>query len=211
MLRNDSLKPVKIVLASQSRARQAMLKSAGVNFRVIKPILDEMAMVHEMMKHFTGPEKLTPEKIAMELAKKKALVVARKNPDALVIGSDQVLVVDNRMVSKARNKTEAMAKLKMLRGKTHKLISAVAVAKGETIFWSHEEEAILTMHDFDDAFLERYIAVAGDALTQAVGAYEIEGRGSWLFSKIEGDHNTILGMPLLPLLAYLREYHEVMP
>lgn len=211
MLPGDAVKQPKIILASQSRARSEMLRGAGVNFRIIKPVLDEVALVHEMMKHFTGPEKLTPEKIATELAKKKALTVARKNPDALVVGSDQVLVLDDRMMSKARNRAEAVAKLKTLRGKTHRLISAVAVAKAETIFWSHEEEAQLTMHDFDDAFLDRYVAGAGDALTRAVGAYEIEGRGAWLFSKVEGNYNTILGMPLLPLLSYLREYHGVVP
>jgi septum formation protein len=188
-----------------------MMKNAGLNFKVIKPMLDEMAVIHSMMNHNETKEKLTPAIIAMELAKKKALAVSRKNPDALVIGSDQVLVAEGRMISKAHNKTEAKEKLKFLRGKTHSLISAVTVAKAETIFWSHQSEARLTMHDFDDAFLEAYCGVADDALTRAVGAYEIEGPGAWLFSEVKGDQFTVMGMPLLPLLGYLHEYHGVIP
>ena len=115
------------------------------------------------------------------------------------------------MMSKARTREEAKDKLRHLRGKTHRLISAVAVAKAGTIFWGYEEEASLTMNDFSDEFLESYCARAGDALTKAVGAYEIEGLGAWLFSDIRGDHFTILGMPLRPLLAYLHEYHAVNP
>jgi septum formation protein len=211
MLRSDALKNAKLILASQSKGRYNMLKSAGITFKVVKPVLDEMAMVHDMMRHNTTKEKLTPEFIALELAKKKALSVARKNPDALVIGSDQILVIDGKMMSKAKNRAEAEQKLKFLRGKTHRLISAVTVAKAETIFWSHESEAQLTMHDFNDEFLKKYCDAAGEALTHAVGAYEIEGAGVWLFSDIKGDQFTIMGMPLLPLLSYLREYHSVMP
>ena len=210
MLLSDTHRGLKIILASQSKARYAMLKNAGVNFKVVRPVVDEMAMVHELMRA-SGKEKITPEKIALDLAKKKALAVAGKNPDALVIGSDQILVVEGKMMSKARSKEEAKEKLRHLRGKTHRLISAVAVAKAGTVFWDHEEEASLTMHDFSDEFLESYCARAGDALTKAVGAYAIEGAGAWLFSDIQGDHFTILGMPLRPLLAYLHEYHAVKP
>lgn len=200
----------KIILASQSKARYAMLKNAGLHFRVVRPVLDEIAMVHDIMR-VAGKEKITPGKIAMELAKKKALAVARKNPDALVIGSDQILVLENKMMSKAKNREEAKEKLRALRGKSHTLISAVAVAKGGTVFWSREDTAELTMREFDDEFLESYCAAAGDALTKAVGAYEIEGAGAWLFSGVKGDHFTVLGMPLRPLLAYLNEYHGVKP
>jgi septum formation protein len=210
MLLNSASGGVKIILASQSKARYAMLKNAGLHFKVIRPVVDEMAMINELMRT-SGREKITPEKIAMDLAKKKALAVAGKNPDALVVGSDQILVLEGKMMSKARSKEEAKEKLRHLRGKTHRLISAVAVAKAGTVFWSHEEEASLTMNDFSDEFLENYCAHAGDALTKAVGAYEIEGLGAWLFSDIQGDHFTILGMPLRPLLAYLYEYHAVKP
>ena len=204
-MRNDAA-PAKLILASQSRARQAMLKNAGLKFRVVRPVLDEMAVAKEMLGRH-----LVPAKIAVELAKKKALTVAKKNPDALVIGSDQILVANGKMLSKARDEKEAREKLEFLKGKTHKLVSAVAVAKAGTVFWSHEDEAQLTMHDFNEEFLDAYCARAGEALTRAVGAYEIEGPGAWLFSDVRGDHFTILGMPLRPLLAYLYEYHGVTP
>jgi septum formation protein len=209
MLRND--KGAKLILASQSAARQHMLKAAGVHFKVIKPALDEMAVVQEFMRDAASGEKITPDKIAVELARKKALTVARKNPDAIVIGSDQVLVLEGRMIGKAKTRAEAAEKLRALRGKTHTLISAVAIAKGGTIFWSDHEQAQLTMRDFDDAYLEAYMEVAGEALTRAVGAYEIESTGAWLFSEIKGDQFTIQGMPLLPLLGYLNEYHGIRP
>lgn len=200
----------KIILASQSKARYAMLKNAGVHFKVVRPVLDEIAMVHEIMR-VAGTEKITPEKIAMELARKKALAVAKKNPEAIVIGSDQILVLEGKMMSKAKNKEEAKEKLRALRGKPHTLISAVAVAKSGTVFWSHEDTAELTMREFSDEFLEDYCNAAGEALTKAVGAYQIEGAGAWLFSEVKGDHFTILGMPLRPLLQYLNEYHGVKP
>ncbi len=210
MLLSNSSRNPKLVLASQSKARYAMLKNAGVNFSVIRPVLDEIAMVHDIMR-VAGTEKITPAKIAGELARKKALVVAKKNPEAIVIGSDQILVLEGKMMSKAKNKEEAKDRLRALRGKTHTLISAVAVAKGGTVFWSHEDTAELTMRDFNDEFLESYCDVAGEALTKAVGAYQIENAGAWLFSEVKGDHFTVLGMPLRPLLAYLNEYHGVKP
>ncbi len=195
-----------LILASQSKARHAMLTNAGLVFKTIHPVLDEMAVAKEMLD-----QKAAPQKIALELAKKKALTVARKNPDMLVIGSDQVLVLDGKMLGKAHSEDEARARLKLLRGRTHTLISTVAVAKAGAVFWSHEEEATLAMHDFDDAFLDLYCGKAGEALTHTVGAYEIEGAGAWLLSGAKGDYFTILGMPLLPLLAYLREYHSIGP
>ncbi|MGB4057401.1 MAG: Maf family nucleotide pyrophosphatase [Alphaproteobacteria bacterium] len=195
-----------LILASQSTARQKMLVEAGLKFTAIPAILDEMAVAKEMIS-----QNLPPQKIASELARKKALTVAGKNPDALVIGSDQILVLDGEIMSKARTIAEAKEKLKKLRGKTHKLISAVAVAKAGTVFWSEETQALLTMHDFNDEFLESYCEKAGEALTRAVGAYEIESTGAWLFSEVKGDLFTILGMPLVPLLCYLREYQGFKP
>lgn len=195
-----------LILASQSTARQKMLAEAGLKFTAIPAILDEMAVAKEMIS-----QNLPPQKIASELARKKALTVAGKNPDALVIGSDQILVLDGEIMSKARTIAEAKEKLKKLRGKTHKLISAVAVAKAGTVFWNEEAEALLTMHDFNDEFLEFYSEKAGEALTRAVGAYEIESTGAWLFSEVKGDLFTILGMPLVPLLCYLREYQGFKP
>jgi septum formation protein len=121
-----------------------------------------------------------------------------------VIGADQVLECHGKILSKAKNKKAAADKLRFLRGKTHRLISAACVAKNGKIIWQGVQHADLTMKNFNDAFLKRYIAEAGDTLTGAVGAYALEEKGIWLFKKIEGDYFTILGMPLLPLLGFLQ-------
>ncbi len=196
----------KIILASQSRARGLMLENAGVKFKAISPELDEAAFLRGL-----DDDAHAPEAAALALAKEKARIVSDKNPGALVIGGDQVLDASGRIVSKARDKSEAKEKLKSLRGKTHELHSAVAVAKDGMVIWSHVSHAKLVMHDFDNAFLEKYCAAAGDSLTRAVGGYEIEGAGAWLFSKVEGDLFTVMGLPLLPLLSYLREQHGATP
>lgn len=194
-----------IILASKSQARCLMLENAGLKFKAINPSLDEAAFLRDL------DVANAPEAAALALAKEKARIVSAENPDALVIGGDQVLAAADCIISKARDKTEAKEKLKSLRGKTHELLSAVAVAKDGTVIWSHVSQAKLAMHDFHDEFLERYCAAAGDGLTRAVGAYEIEKAGVWLFSSVEGDLFTVMGLPLLPLLSYLREQHKVMP
>lgn len=194
-----------IILASQSRARGLMLENAGLKFKAVKPELDEAAF----LRGLDGAN--APEVAALALAKEKARIVSSGNPGALVIGGDQVLAAEGRIMSKAQDTAEAKEKIKFLRGKTHELLSAVAVAKDGMVIWSHGAQARLNMHDFDDAFLEKYCAAAGEGLTRAVGGYEIEGAGAWLFSKIEGDSFTVMGLPLLPLLSYLREQHGVTP
>lgn len=190
----------KLILASASRARQSMLAQAGLSFEIHPADIDETAILRELK----GAE---PADKAHILAEKKAAYVSQQFPGALVIGSDQILEIGGDILSKASDKNAAREKLKRLRGKTHHLISAVAVCRDEKILWHHTAQARLTMHDFSDEFLENYMAAAGEGLTRAVGAYELEGAGSWLFSSIEGDYFTILGMPLLPFLNYLRENH----
>ena len=194
-----------IILASQSRARSLMLENAGLKFTALKPELDEAAFLCGLN------DADTPEKAALALAKEKARILSAENPGTLVIGGDQVLSAEGRIINKARDKTEAKEKLKSLRGKTHELLSAAAIAKDGAVIWSHVSQARLAMHDFDDAFLDQYCAAAGEGLTRAVGAYEIESAGAWLFSKVEGDLFTVMGLPLLPLLSYLRAEHGVMP
>lgn len=187
----------KLILASGSKARQSMLRGAELDFDIVPADLDEAALI----KRHEG----SPEDIAALLAREKALDVAKHDNASYTIGSDQILTLNGKIFSKAKDAHAAREKLKALRGKTHRLISAVAVARGDGILWQYTAHADLTMHDFDDAFLETYMVKAGDALTTCVGAYALEAEGAWLFEKIEGDYFTILGMPLLPLLDWLRQ------
>jgi septum formation protein len=186
-----------LILASGSKARKAMLTQAGLVFDVIPADIDEAAV----LKNLQG--KLPPEEIAAELARRKALAVASDNQETLVIGADQMLVCAGRIYSKAKTKEEARENLKNLRGRTHQLISAVCVAHGDEIMWSHTDTASLTMRGFDDDFFNDYMDAAGDALLNSVGGYELEGLGATLFERTEGDYFTILGLPLLPLLGFL--------
>jgi septum formation protein len=190
----------KLILASKSAARQAMLRGAGLRFDTRPANLDEQFFIQALQQ-----KKETVTEIAQKLAEAKALSVAEKSIAALVIGADQVLEFEGRIFSKANNTEDARATLRALRGKTHTLISAVALVQGEKVLWRHADRAHLTMHDFDDEFLDAYCAKAGKALTDCVGCYALEGAGAWLFSKVEGDYFTVLGMPLLPLLAFLRK------
>lgn len=193
-----------LVLASGSAARQGMLRQAGLNFSVLPAQIDESALLD-------GRADDPPAEKALFLAREKALNVSRENIDALVIGSDQILCLGEVIFSKATSREDALGKLKMLSGRTHRLISAVAVARNGKILWDHSDHADLTMRVLDEDSLRRYADFAGDALTSCVGAYQIEGAGAWLFSKVAGDFFTIMGMPLLPLLGYLYEEHRFGP
>ncbi len=195
-----------LILASQSLARQTMLRNAGLNFNAVPADIDEEKIVKIMRN-----KKSLPQDIALKLAYKKAQTIAKLYPEALIIGSDQILSFEDKILFKAKTLQEAREKLCSLRGKTHSLISTVSVVKAGTLLWKHTDTALLKMHNFSDKFLDLYCAKAGKALTRSVGAYELEAHGSWLFEKIEGNYFTILGLPLLPLLTYLKDYHEVHP
>ncbi|GJL86270.1 MAG: Maf-like protein [Micavibrio sp.] len=189
-----------IILASRSMARRRMLNSAGLEFKCVAADLDEGAITEKLL------EKKTPvEKIAATLAREKALHIAKGYPTSLIIGADQTLDFEHGVLSKADSLMDAREKLKILRGKTHRLVSAVCVVRGGEIMWEATDSAELTMIDFDDDYLESYIGAAGDALTHSVGAYEIENEGVKLFSDIKGDTDTILGLPLSKLLDYLTQ------
>ena len=193
--------PVKIVLASGSSARRQMLAAAGVEFAVDPALVDEAALKDGFVRHTTCA---SPVDLALHLADAKASDVSTRHPGALVIGSDQVLALGERMFSKARDMAGVRRTLLALRGQTHQLHSAVAIALDGKVIWSDADTASLTMRAFSDAFLEGYLDVAGDGLVRSVGCYEFEGRGVQLFERIEGDYFTILGMPLLPVLVELR-------
>lgn len=192
----------RLILASSSRSRAALLKAAGVAFSIEFPGVDE-ASVRASLEG-KGNE-VDPSDVALVLAQTKASVVSERNADALVIGADQVLVCEGRVYSKPEGREAARDQLIDLRGKSHSLISAVACARAGTVEWTHDAEVRLTMREFSNTFLGTYLAMAGDAVTQSVGAYQLEGPGIQLFSRIEGDYFTILGLPLLPLLGYLRD------
>lgn len=201
---------IPIVLASGSAARRGLLDAAGVAFEVAPANVDEAALRE---RYFVGEPFVSPAGAAEMLAHAKARAVSAIRPDAIVIGSDQVLSGDGDsrrsnadilLVSKANTIEKAREILVALRGRRHTLHSAVAVQGGESTSWSHVAEAHLTMRDFSDEFLENYLALEGDGILSSVGCYKIEGRGAQLFEKIEGDHSTILGMPLFPLLSELR-------
>jgi len=190
-----------IVLASGSRARREMLAAAGVHFTVQAADVDEPAIRARLMAEDPG---IAPQRIAEVLASAKAEDVSAKNPNSIIIGADQVLALGDELLSKAPSIEVARAALRRLRGVTHELHSAVSFAEGGKVSWTHVGTARLTMRDFSDSFLDDYLLRAGDRVGQSVGAYELEGLGVQLFERIDGDYFTILGLPLLSVLAELR-------
>lgn len=189
-----------IVLASTSRARRELLAAAGVAFTVQAADVDEPAVRAKL----GSGRRVEPRHVAEVLAAAKAEDVGGKRPGSLVIGADQVLALGDELLSKAPTLEAARTTLRKLRGRTHELHSAVAFAQKGKVAWAHVATARLTMRDFSDAFLDDYLKRASDSVGQSVGAYELEGLGVQLFERIEGDYFTILGLPLLPVLAELR-------
>lgn len=191
-----------VILASTSTIRRQLLSSAGIEFTVVSPAVDETMLKSQ------NPG-AAPERLASLLAAAKASAVSRLHPKAVVIGADQVLALDGKSYDKPRTMEEAAGHLSSLRGKTHHLHTAVCCARGENLLWQHCAQASLTMRSFSSDFLDGYLTQIGrDALT-SVGAYKLEGRGVQLFSAIAGDHFAILGLPLLPLLEFLRSSGEL--
>lgn len=196
--------PEKIILASSSPFRKALLANAGIAFAAVKPDVDERAA--EAPLEGSGA---TPEDVALVLATAKATEVSERNPGALVIGSDQTLSLGDEIFHKPADMEGARRHLLGLSGKTHHLNSAVALVRNGDTLWSHVAVARLTMRALEPAFIGRYLARVGDKALSSVGAYQIEGEGIQLFEKIEGDYFTIVGLPLLPLLAALRELRAI--
>jgi septum formation protein len=183
-----------------------MLERAGIRCQTEAARIDE-SECRDAMRAAGAPAAAVVEK----LAELKARRVARHHPEAIVIGADQILDCDGVWFDKPPDRDRARADLMALRGRTHELLSCACVVRGEERLWHHVDSARLTMRDFTDEFLDVYLAMAGDDVLGSVGAYQIEGPGAQLFSKIEGDHFTILGLPLLPLLQYLRDIGQVKP
>ncbi|HJZ44242.1 MAG TPA: Maf family nucleotide pyrophosphatase [Hyphomicrobiaceae bacterium] len=191
-----------LVLASTSTFRRRMLEAAGVTFRVVPPEVDEAAIKQRLVSASAKP--VPPPAVAEALARAKAEAVSTRLPEALVMGADQVLALGDELLGKPKDLSDARRQLERLRGKTHNLFSAAALAQGGKCLWAHVDTATLAMRPFSDRFLERYLAEQGESLCRMVGAYEIEGRGIQLFERVEGDTFAIVGLPLLPLLAELR-------
>jgi septum formation protein len=196
--------PPPVILASASPIRAALLRRAGITVTVETAAVDEAEI-----KAAFAAERRDAAECAAALAEAKAARVARRQPGALVIGADQMLVCDGTWFDKPEDIAAARLQLTQLRGRRHELVSAVAVLRGGECLWRHVERPSLTMRPFSDAFLDTYLATAGDALTGSVGAYRLEEAGIQLFSRIDGDYFAILGLPLLPLLAFLREHGVV--
>ena len=186
-----------LILASQSRARQMLLANAGISYEAIPADIDERALQKD-----SGLS--APGEIARLLAAEKARFVSSQNPGRYVVGADQTLAVGGRLFSKPAGRAAAAEQLRLLAGQRHELHSAFAVARDGKILLADVSIAGMTMRRLSASEIEAYLDQAGEAVTTSVGAYQLEGLGVHLFERIEGDHFTILGLPLLPLLAFLR-------
>jgi septum formation protein len=186
-----------LILASQSRARQTLLANAGISFVAIPADIDERSVQN-------NSGLTAPGEIAGLLAREKACFVSSKNPGRYVVGADQTLALGDRLFSKPAGRAQAADQLRLLAGHTHELHSAVAVARDGKIVFSDVSVARMAMRRLGESEIGAYLDQAGQAVTTSVGAYQLEGLGVHLFEHIEGDHFTILGLPLLPLLAFMR-------
>ena len=195
----------RLILASASTSRRALLAAAGLSFAVQPAPIDEAAA-----KRSARASGATAAEAALLLADLKARHVAQAAPDAMVIGADQILVCDGAWFDKPPDIAAAREQLRTLRGRSHQLATAVVCQAGQTRVWHHIAQPHLTMRDASDAFIDAYLQAEGDDVTGTVGAYRLEGRGAHLFIRVEGEHSAVLGLPLLPLLGFLRQHGVLM-
>jgi septum formation protein len=193
-----------LVLASKSKIRRSLLAAAGVAVEISPAELDERAIE-------TAAPSREPNAVAMHLAREKALSVDRDKPGRLILGADQVLALDAERFSKPANRAAARAQLRTLSGRTHSLHSAVACVENGTVIFDHVSVARLTMRTLTDEFLDVYLDAVGESAMESVGAYQLEGMGSQLFERVEGDYFAILGLPLLNVLDFLRRHGCLLP
>lgn len=186
-----------LILASQSQARQSLLANAGISFEAVPADIDERAVAQAAGVSLPG-------EIAALLAREKALAVSKQFPGRYIAGADQTLALGERLFNKPLNREQAAEQLQALAGRTHELHSAVAIVRDGKVLFSHVVVARMTMRSLSADAIEAYLGAAGEAVTTSVGAYRLEGLGVHLFEAVEGDHFTILGLPLLSLMQFLR-------
>ena len=192
---------VEIILASKSKVRKKILDENNINNRVEPSNVDEDVIKESLLKN-----KATPEVISKNLAELKANKVSLKNIDALVLGADSVIDLEGQLISKPESREEAFEILKKLNGKKHNLVSSVCISKNGSMIWNYSDKATLTMKNLNDNELKNYLSNISDETLYAYNVYQVEGKGKNLFSKINGDENTIMGLPINKIKEYLSNY-----